>query len=96
MLGWILKSQLYAGQPEGAALIQAVNTGNLTTVWGHPGMHRETISPKTSNAEALDKMDQLGLDAILIVDEQNQVVGIAERQRILCRMLIALTKKASS
>jgi predicted MPP superfamily phosphohydrolase len=96
MLAWILKSQLYAGQPEGSALIQAVNTGNLTAVWGHPGMHRETISPKTSNAEALEKMDQLGLDAILIVDEQNQVVGIAERQRILSRTLVALMKKASS
>jgi Calcineurin-like phosphoesterase len=96
MLGWILKSQLYAGQPEGLALIQAVNAGNLTAVWGHPAMHRETLLPKTSNSQALEKMDQLGLDAILIVDEQGQVTGIAERQRILSKMLGTLMRKASS
>lgn len=94
MLPWILKSQLL--QPEGGVLIGAVNNGDLPTVQSHPGMRQETISPKITNAEALEKMDQLGLDAIPIVDEQRQVIGIAERQRILSKMLGTLTNKARS
>lgn len=96
MLGAILKNQLYSPPIEGDALILAVNTGNLSAVQNHPGMRRETITPKMTNAEALDKMDQQGLDAMLIVDEQGQVLGIAERQRILSKMLGTLIKKAGS
>lgn len=94
MLGWNLKTQLF--QPDGGALIEAVNQGDLPKVQNYPGMRRETLSPKTSNADALDKMDQLGMDAILIVDELGNVIGIAQRERILSKMLGTLLRKASS
>lgn len=96
MLGSILQSQLYPSQSEGTALIQAVNRGDLPEVKNHPAMLNETITPKTSNSDALERMDQLGLDALLIVDEQGQVIGIADRQRILSKMLGTLMKKAGS
>jgi len=73
-------------------LINAVRSGNRDAVSAVPGVLTECITTRTSNAEALRTMERLGLDAIPVVDEDTkQVRAIADRDRILGRMLLALT-----
>jgi hypothetical protein len=78
------------------ALIGAVRSRTVNVVQSFPGMLSDTIPRTTSNAEALEKMERLGLDAILVVDDNKQPIGVAERQHIINRMVLALAKGAKT
>jgi hypothetical protein len=75
-------------------LIKDVNAGNRLE---YPGLIRETISPHSTNAEALQKMANLGLDAILVVDDETKKIkGVVERDKILTSVLSGLTEPANA
>jgi hypothetical protein len=89
---WMLTRAVETKWPEGidvenyfatkiSQLISAVNAENPLTF---PGLIQATISPRSTNAEALQKMANSGLDAILVVDEDTKKIkGVVERDRIL-------------
>ena len=79
------------GSPDFQTLINAVNTGDMNALLAIPGVLTKAVSPRTTNAEALRTMEERGLDAIPIVDENKRVLAIADRDRILSHMLLALT-----
>lgn len=80
------------GQPvgPGADLVNAVNTGDWTFVKNYVGMITKTIPDTATNWEALEAMESVGLDAIVVVDANGRPLGVAERGRITSRMLAAL------
>ena len=83
-------------QVRSEALIGAVRSRTVNVVQSFPGMLSDTILRTTSNAEALEKMERLGLNAILAVDDRKQLIGVAERQHIINRMVLALAKGAKA
>lgn len=95
--GWLLKPALESGSPGGNALMNAANSGNPDVVRGYPGMRTETISPSTTNAQALQAMEKLEIDAIPVVDPSDgRLAGVVSRDRILSGMLLALAKGAKN
>jgi len=78
----------------GVDLVAAVNTGDYARVSGYIGMFTKTISVKASNWEALEAMESVGLDAIVVVDESRIPRGVAERGRIMSRLMAALAKSS--
>lgn len=92
---WALRSTLErdgAGVSAGDTLIQAVNAGDTPQVRSFPGMLTEYLSPQSTNAQALETMERLNLEAMLMVDRAGKLLGVAERDRILSRMVLALAK----
>jgi hypothetical protein len=76
-------------------LVYAINNGNVERVKEFPEMRTETISTKTSNAEALELMQKMRLDTILATDENRRPIGVVERQHILNQMVAQLAKHAN-
>jgi CBS domain-containing protein len=78
--------------PDFKELINAVNNGDRDALLRIQGVLTETISPRTTNADALRTMEKYGLDAIPVVEESTkQVRAIVDRDRILSHMLLVLT-----
>lgn len=76
----------------------ALRPGNLragawavAAVAAFPGMLTETVTTTSSNAEALEAMERANLDAVVVVDAAGRVPGVVERDRILARMVLALS-----
>ena len=77
-------------------LIQAVQTGNIAALKRYSGMVHKMLKEATSNTAALEAMQKLGLDAMVVVDEDNNLLGVAERKRIIDQMVVALAKAVQS
>lgn len=72
------------------ALIDAINRGDKASLLTIPGVFTRTMPPRTTNANALRTMEKYGLEAIPVVDKDNRVLAIADRERILSHMILAL------
>ena len=76
-------------------LLAAVHRADAPAVRAFRGMITESISRRTTNAEALQAMDRLGVDALMVTDENTgTVLGLVDRERILSRMVAALVQAA--
>jgi hypothetical protein len=71
--------------------VRVINEGSKDLFY-FPGVVRKTISIRSTNAEALREMVAHNLDAIAVTDETNRLRGIAEREQVLGRMVLALTQ----
>jgi hypothetical protein len=72
--------------------LDAINTGNETAVRSFPGVATDTLAIGTTNADALDRMAQLNMEAMVVVDARSRPIGMVEREKIASRMLVALTR----
>lgn len=72
-------------------LFQVIEDDNREKLLAYPGVVRDKISPNTTNGEALRKMVTSNLDVIVVVDENNRLKGVVEREQVLARMVLALT-----
>jgi len=75
--------------------IDAINSGDEEEVREFPGMCTETVSKTTSNAEALELAQKLGLDAILAA-ENGKPIGVVECQQIINQIVATLARRASN
>lgn len=89
------RTELERDQVRSERLVTAINSGIADEVRHFPEMRVETVSRTTSNADALEKMQKLGLDAILASDENGKPIGVVERQHIINQMVMTLAKRAS-
>jgi CBS domain-containing protein len=89
------RMELERDQARSERLVAAINSGMADEVRHFPEMRIETVSRTTSNADALEKMEKLKLDAILAVDENDKPIGVVERQHIVNQMVMTLAKRAS-
>nr|MDJ0706339.1 hypothetical protein [Leptolyngbyaceae cyanobacterium MO_188.B28] len=55
----------------------------------------KTISTTDSNVKALRQMMELHQDAIVTVDENNHICGVAERERIIHQIILSLSEQQS-
>jgi CBS domain protein len=77
-------------------LVSDINERRIDAVSAHPGVKKETASIHSSNTEALEKMERLGLEAIAVVDEDHRFRGVIERDGIVSQMMLALAKGTKS
>jgi CBS domain-containing protein len=83
-----------ADHPSGMALINNIRDKQVGEVREFPGMIHHKVSPRTSIAQALRKMDRTHLNALLVIDN-GAIVGIAERDHLVNRLLLGLIDRAS-
>jgi CBS domain-containing protein len=76
----------------GEGLVKAINEGNLPTLLSYPGMVQTNITTSTTNAEALRQMVNKNLGAVVVTDTNNRLVGVAEREQVLTKLMLALIK----
>jgi hypothetical protein len=74
-------------------LITAVNTGDERAVRSFPGMITEAIASSDSNAEALERMARLNLEAMVVVDAEGRPEGVIERNRLASQMVAAMARR---
>lgn len=68
------------------------NDDRFREIYSYPNVTKETISVKENNAKALRQMIELNLDALVVVDENSQLKGVVERERLLSRMMLTLVE----
>jgi CBS domain-containing protein len=61
-------------------------------LFSYPGVVRKTISTASTNAEALREMMAKNLEALVVTDQDNRLKGIAEREQILTKMVLDMTR----
>jgi CBS domain-containing protein len=83
-----------ADHPSGMALINNIRDKQVGEVREFPGMIHHKASPRTSIAQALRKMERTHLNALLVIDN-GAIVGIAERDHLVNRLLLGLIDRAS-
>jgi len=76
----------------GDEFVRVINDGDLQ-LYQYASVVRKTISTRTTHAEALREMIDRNIEAMVVTDKTNQLQGIAEREQILSRMMLALTGK---
>jgi CBS domain-containing protein len=76
----------------GEEFVRVINDGD-SKLYQYPSVVRKTISTRSTLAEALREMIDRNVEAMVVTDETNHLQGIAEREQILSRMMLALTDK---
>lgn len=64
--------------------------GGRPELLSYPGVVGKAISTEATNAEALREMVKHNTRFLIVTDEKNQVAGIAEREQVIGRMVLAL------
>jgi len=71
--------------------VRVINQGNRDLL-SYPGIVEITITTSSTNAETLRKMAEKNIDALIVTDENNRLKGVAEREQVLSKMMLALIK----
>jgi hypothetical protein len=91
MTYWALKG-LLTYSDLGDHFIYDVNEGLAQELFRFPGFIRETIRTQSTNSDALREMTKQNMEALVVIDEKNELSGIVEREQILSRMMLSLAK----
>jgi CBS domain-containing protein len=91
MEAWALK-QLVELPDLANEFVGLVNAGDQAGVLRYPGVLRKTISPTSTNVEALREMQAHNVDALVVVDEDWKLRGVVERYQVLSRLMLSLVK----
>lgn len=90
MPAWAAKNLLSSpGRSE--EFVKVLNEGRQE-LFSYPGIVRKTISASSTNAEALREMMAKDLEALVVTDEDSRLKGIAEREQILTKMVLDMTR----
>jgi hypothetical protein len=77
-------------QPELAReFVQLIDSGQ-SVIDFNPSVATETISMTSTNFEALRRMQEQNLEALVVVDEQKILLGVVEREQVLARIILSL------
>jgi CBS domain-containing protein len=76
------------------SLLNSIQHEQVGTIRAFPGMVFTTVSPRTSIADALRRMERVHLDALLVTDA-GEIKGIVERDRLANALLLSLIDSAS-
>lgn len=91
MPSWALK-ELLSDERLGDGFIESINEGQTHRLSRYPGLIREVIRTQSTNAEALREMMKQNLEALIVIDENNRLAGVVERDQVLSRMVLSLVK----
>ena len=90
MPAWAAKNLLSSpGRSE--EFVKVLNEGRQE-LFSYLGIVRKTISASSTNAEALREMMAKDLEALVVTNEDSRLKGIAEREQILTKMVLDMTR----
>jgi CBS domain-containing protein len=76
--------------PLSAGFLAAIQQNDKRGVFRFPGMLQKVVPTDATNAEALAAMVEHNLDAIAVVSENRRLRGVAERDRLVSKLVVAL------
>ncbi len=91
---WAVRSLLQTAG--GEDFISTINEGRLMDLFKVPGIIKDPIFVDETNAQALKKMMDQNLEALVVVDKNKALKGIVERDYILSAMILSLTPSKSA
>ena len=71
--------------------VRAINEGKKTVLSGYE-LVKTTLRATDTNISALNQMTRLNMDALIVTDENGKLKGVVEREQVLSRLLLAMTK----
>ena len=77
---------------EADGFVAAVNEGNSRALLDHRAVTNVHVPANASDADALQEMSRHNTRALAVVDKDEKLVGFAERDQVISRMLLALTR----
>jgi hypothetical protein len=89
MEAWVLKELIEQSELAGEFL-ELVNSGQIESVIGYPGIAKNIISTASTNIDALREMQEQNLEALVVVNEQGMLRGVVERERVVTSMMLSL------
>ena len=92
MPSWVINNRL-SDDHRAKEFFDVIKQGDRQKLFEYPGILHDTISPNAPNSEALRKMVTSNLDTIVVVDENNRLKGVIEREQVVSKMVLALTPK---
>jgi hypothetical protein len=87
---WVIKNRL-DDQESAEELFGVIKDADKEKLLNYPGVIRDTIPPNSTNAQALRKMVASNVDIIAVVDENDRLKGVIEREQVLSKMVLAFT-----
>ncbi len=87
VVGQILKTQ-----GVGDDFVSAINDGRIPDLRRFLGVVTRTISVKSTNMDALREMTDQNLEALVVIDDDRNLVGVVEREQILSKLLLAMAR----
>ena len=90
MPAWVVKNRLDDREKAGE-LFRVLKDADKQKLFAYPGILRDKVSPNATNGEALRKMVESNLDLIAVVDENDRLKGVLEREQVLSKMVLTLT-----
>ena len=63
---------------------------NHAKLFDYRNVHKETITIGDDNVKALRKMEKLDLDAVVVVDRDNRLKGVEERDHVINRIILMI------
>jgi CBS domain-containing protein len=76
--------------PLSTGFLTAIQQNDTRAVFRYPRMLRKVVSADATNAEALAAMNEYNLDAIAIVSENRRLRGVAQREQLVSKLVVAL------
>ncbi len=76
----------------GDAFVEIINRGNIQDLRQYPGVVTKTISIKATNLDVLREMTAQNLDALVVIDEDQKLKGVVEREQILSKLLLGMAR----
>lgn len=75
-------------------LLNNIEQRNVDSLLQFPSIFTTTLTPRTSVADALREMEDVGVPALLVTD-RGKIAGILERDRLANRLLLSLVERPS-
>jgi CBS domain-containing protein len=76
----------------GSEFVRIISEGNKGDLRRYPGIVTKTISIKATNLDALREMTAQNLDALVVIDENQKLKGVVEREQILSKLLLGMAR----
>jgi hypothetical protein len=77
---------------EGERFVEIINQGKVSELWDFPGVQKRAISRKADSIQAVKEMTDRNLDAMVLLDEQEHVIGVVEREQVLSKLILAMAQ----
>jgi len=76
----------------GEEFVRHINEGEIRELRQYPGVVTRTISTKSTNLDALREMTAQNLEALIVIDEDQRLKGVVEREQILSKLLLGMAR----
>ncbi len=77
---------------DGDLFISDINEQKVDRLKRYPGCITQTLTKKSTNVEALNEMTIQNVDSLVVLNDENKLNGVVERQQLISKLLLAMVK----